>query len=60
MKNFLAGLWMLLILFSIGCAGTLFYTGYNMWGVVATAVTVTNLVAFFANKKLPTLNNITD
>ena len=24
MKNFLAGLWMLLILFSIGCAGTLF------------------------------------
>lgn len=60
MKNFLAGLWMLLILFSIGCAGILFYTGYNMWGVVAAVVTVTNLVAFFANKKLPTLNNITD
>lgn len=60
MKNFLAGLWMLLILFSIGCVGTLFYTGYNMWGVVAAVVTVTNLVAFFANKKLPTLNNITD
>lgn len=60
MKNFLAGLWMLLILFSIGYAGTLFYTGYNMWGVVAAVVTVTNLVAFFANKKLPTLNNITD
>lgn len=59
MKNFLAGLWMLILLFSIGCAGSLFYHNDYLWGTVVSIVTVVNLIAYFANKSLPTVDDIT-
>lgn len=60
MKNFLSGLFMFVILFSFGSVGYLFFSGYTLWGIVSAVLSVTNAIAFFTNKTLPTLKDITE
>lgn len=60
MKAFLTGLFMFVLLLSIGSIGSLFFYGEILFGIVSTILTLVSGICFFTKVPYPNVKNITE